>query len=256
MIVDDDAALVDACANHRRPLWMVDYFLDRGASVDGIGELDPPLVAALFQPGKVHRLLERGADPNKPNTRGELPIFGAVAATPVWGNKSLELLIKYGARLEDQNLLRWAAGQSCPPETLQILIDAGANCSEKGSDGKTPLQAAIASVSGVEGKIDVLLKNGADVQTGDLLHEAARSPWSLPPTLSKLLDAGLSVDALDEQNKTALHYAAARGNMEKVTVLLERGANPTIGESSFLAAVRSGRQDVAKAISIARNKAK
>lgn len=39
-----------------------------------------------------------------------------------------------------------------------------------------------------------------------------------------LLEAGATVDALDKNKNTALHYAAGYGRKECVTLLLENGA--------------------------------
>lgn len=56
------------------------------------------------------------------------------------------------------------------------------------------------------------------------LHEAAEA--GSMETAWRLLGGGADADALDEDGRDALHYAAARGHKEMVRFLLSRGASP------------------------------
>eukprot|EP00322_Chrysochromulina_rotalis_P019677 CAMPEP_0115850834 /NCGR_PEP_ID=MMETSP0287-20121206/12169_1 /TAXON_ID=412157 /ORGANISM="Chrysochromulina rotalis, Strain UIO044" /LENGTH=188 /DNA_ID=CAMNT_0003304845 /DNA_START=34 /DNA_END=600 /DNA_ORIENTATION=- len=99
--------------------------------------------------------------------------------------------------------------------------------------GYSPLQAATAAESPLE-TIQVLLDAGADVKHVDMmqltaLHTAADKPN--PEAMLKLLehpDAKSMLEMADEDGCTPMHYAACAGHIEVITALLKLGAQAEV----------------------------
>lgn len=67
---------------------------------------------------------------------------------------------------------------------------------------------------------------------GTILHVAIREQVD-PDIIRVLIDAGAKIDAKDLLNETPLHFAASRGNVKVVKMLVAKGANPNeIGGSA------------------------
>ena len=79
-------------------------------------------------------------------------------------------------------------------------------------------------------------------------HDFARQGNAL--ALANLLQAGLSVDALDEKQNSLLMLAAYHGHTETVKLLLERGAQPDLrnakGQTPLGGAAFKGYLEIAK----------
>ncbi|WP_341763650.1 ankyrin repeat domain-containing protein [Candidatus Tisiphia endosymbiont of Beris chalybata] len=78
---------------------------------------------------------------------------------------------------------------------------------------------------------NINLQKAATLGHGILLHLSTNSKY-IPPRLfssfiDKLLDNGLNINN-SFIDRTALHYATAKGNFAAVKLLLEKGADPTI----------------------------
>jgi ankyrin repeat protein len=143
-------------------------------------------------------------------------------------------------------------------ELTRILVGAGADVDAVAGDGKTALALAI-----FNGSYDVasfLVDSKADVNKADAqrftplfwavdrrnMETAPNYPWMVTadpmPLVRKLLDAGANPNALVNSTPrgrmregsprivfaTALMRAAFAGDLELVTLLLERGADPSI----------------------------
>jgi hypothetical protein len=94
-------------------------------------------------------------------------------------------------------------------DVIRALLEAGANPQLTTSDGTTPLMMA----SGM---------GRATFQPG--LQRGRRSP-AAEEAVAILLDAGASVNAVNEADFTALHGAAFRGLNEVIEILVKRGAD-------------------------------
>lgn len=118
-------------------------------------------------------------------------------------------------------VLRWAAGRG-NIEVLRVLLAAGRpDPNVKSGDGRTPLHYASELTSDDPGWVETLLR----VKDVD-------------------------VDAQADDGFTALHFAAARGNMKIVATLLEHGANTNILTNSPFVTNAEGVADMAGHIEI------
>jgi len=110
------------------------------------------------------------------------------------------------------------------------LIQAGVNVNAPDSAGRTSLM--FAAFNGHTDIVRILLDTGAETEMMDSTGRTALiycSTGPFPETVELLLerDAGINV-ADNDENFTALMYAAAEGNLEVVKILLEHGADKTM----------------------------
>jgi serine/threonine-protein phosphatase 6 regulatory ankyrin repeat subunit A/serine/threonine-protein phosphatase 6 regulatory ankyrin repeat subunit B len=130
-------------------------------------------------------------------------------------------------------------------EIVKCLVEHGADINEKDEKNKTALHYA--AERGSLENVKYLVEHGADINAKDeknktALHYATESRDSemvsdsiyfLPVTkqlpslelVKYLVEHGADVNAKDEKNKTALHYATERGSLEFVKCLVEHGAD-------------------------------
>jgi ankyrin repeat protein len=189
--------------------------LERGADAFGAPSStgDPPLALAirLGWLRLAEALLISGVDPNGRDSRGHTPIHVAAA---LGRESALRLLLRYGAQPQMRS-----------------------------PDGLTPLGMALAS-----GRSDLSywlewrgwLLPGRPLVAGDLPAAAISGDAD---AVTRLLDLGLSVDAVDPQGCTALLRAAGGGHEDIVQRLLDRGADPQLS-------ARTGATPLSAAISM------
>ena len=171
--------------------------LERGADAFGASTAagDPPLIVAirLGWLRLAEALLASGVDPNGRDSRGHTPIHVAAA---LGRESALRLLLRFGA----QPLMR-------------------------SPDGLTPLGMALAA-----GRSDLSYwlewrgwsLPGRPLLPGDLPAAAISGDAD---AVTRLLDLGLPVDAVDPQGCTALLRAAGGGHEDILLRLLDRGAD-------------------------------
>jgi ankyrin repeat protein len=128
-----------------------------------------------------------------------------------------------------------------------LLLDRGANFSVRNNDGETPM--IVAERSKRADIVRLLRDAGATASGGPLtIFEAAKLGDAT--AVRKLLDehAGLLNLADTGFGATALHWAALRGHVDVVRVLLEKGADTNIrnsdGETALQVAERAKRNDI------------
>ena len=212
-------------------------------------------------------LLEAGANVESPNADGQTALL-AVSRT---GNvKAAELLLAAGAKVDarehfgGQTPLMWASARR-HPEMMQLLMAKGADVNARSavrdyqrhvtaegrpksldSGGLTPL--LYAARENCAACIDVLLKNGADINLPDpddaspLLVAIMNANWDLA---QHLIEAGADVNQWDIYGEAPLFTAINLRNrldgghasidptnktngLAIVKLLLDRGANPNM----------------------------
>lgn len=99
------------------------------------------------------------------------------------------------------------------PTSSSLASPSSWPCSTQ-QDGRTPLHwAATGNNLGVT---QLLLSNSADVEARDAMGSTAlllAAAAGQAENVTELLDAGALVDAANEKGQTALHYAASKGNV-------------------------------------------
>jgi ankyrin repeat protein len=218
--------------------------LDSGASVDARDRFGarPLSHAARFghQP-MVDLLLSRGAPIDARNLAGATALFFAVD-----GNHTLvaQRLIDRGA---DVNLAGRsgvtpvsAAAYRGNDAILESLLTRGANDRTPDRTGKTPMVYAAGSA-----RVDIvarLLKREIDVNArypNDLTllmwasgpDDSAAEPQAIK-VVQQLLDAGARIDDRDARGRTALMIAAEGGHAGIASLLLARGADPSLQDKA------------------------
>ncbi|KAF7678877.1 hypothetical protein GT037_002625 [Alternaria burnsii] len=203
----------------------------------GLDDMATPLYhAARLGLGKITKLLlDQGADVNAQG--GE---FGnALMAASNGGHTAVaELLINAGANVNSiqgfwGSPLCLAAG-SGSEAMVKLLIDAGADINApmpKSCAWGNALQAALEWEK--EAMVKLLLEEGADCGLDEYLrgpiHYALISDMRTPSLISILQQHGASIDAIDIENMTPLHYCARNGDQKAAEKLLDAGVPIDIG---------------------------
>ena len=124
-----------------------------------------------------------------------------------------------------------AVQQECCIEVLQAIIDHGANVNAKNKKNETAL--TLACLNKNEDAINVLLNASADPDIADdtygdtCLYTAVQQECCIE-VLQAIIDHGANVNATDKRNGTALMTACQSGEVDKVNVLLNAGADHNI----------------------------
>ena len=204
----------------------------RGRSPSG----DTPLHLALETAADVESvtlLLDRGADPNARNARDDTPLH--VAAGSAGSAAAIATLIAHGAMLDGANAEDWtplhvASEHAATFEAMRALLEAGADPGLRAGElnEMTPVELAARQPEGPQAT-ELLLdyRDLPEVLASSglvpLLNHAAAGH---PDTVTMLLDRGAHLHAESTYGHTAIHSAAAAGNVATARVLLSHGADP------------------------------
>ncbi len=248
-----DETPLEAAVNAREWPYLTRQLVRRGAWLDP-DKKDPDEIVdrktgatrllLMIQEGTdatdVLRVLEDGANPDKPDNYGLTPL--ALARAMKWPAVE-KMLLERGAnpdvKFPDPNqtlkdgkstpLLVYAAVyQNCHVNYFNALIEAGAKVDAADAEGKTA--AWLTAMHGDEWRLYRLQEAGADLLKGDKdgtspLHIAALNRHAA--IVERILDArpeGIDLGMKDK--RTPLILAAGRENNDEVCqLLIERGAN-------------------------------
>ncbi|OQV09141.1 NACHT domain-containing protein [Cladophialophora immunda] len=145
----------------------------------------------------------------------------------------VKMFVLSGAAVRAENLFGMTplhhAAKRGVVDLLHILFDAGADIEKRTRQGETPLHLALMADDPPDASIvDILVRRGASVHTqNDIgmtpLHYAARR--GVVDRLRVLLDAGAEIEKRNNRKQTPLHLAAAADNLEAVRFLISHGAD-------------------------------
>jgi ankyrin repeat protein len=234
--------------------------LDAGADVQYSWKGDPATalhIAAFCGSGDCDRfvklLLDAGADPNARDRHSMTPLLIAVQRGESALSPFLALLPVSNVHLasSDGSTALHIAVERQWATAVHALLVAGADASAADAYGRTPLHLVVSQGTGKDrGLITrMLLEGGAGV---DLRSRGGATPLYLAACQGEgelareLLDACATPDLAEDEGVTPLMCAAASHGstqVEVVTLLLERGANPNLlnksGRSALLFALEA-----------------
>ncbi|KAG2456361.1 ANR50 protein, partial [Polypterus senegalus] len=222
----------------------VRILLEAAAEVDGSDSEGRTALRAAAWGGHeeiLQTLLDHGAQVDHPDKEGRTPLIAA-AYMGHW--EAVELLLDHGAVVDLQDSdgrTALSVAALCVPsaagrgygEVVSLLLERGADPGHKDHDGMTPL--LLAAYEGHAEVVELLLEAGADVdEPAGPQDGGGNSCTAVTPLLAAssmghknvvytLLFWGAAVDAIDGEGRTALSLAAARGSVEVVRMLLDRG---------------------------------
>lgn len=170
-------------------------------------------------------LLAKGADPNARLTKKvwyseynfDLAGVDEVGATPFWRAAfagdvpAMQLLIDHGA---DPNI------STMKPAGRRPLGDVGAARESKDVSGLEPVPM------GGPGIPPLQAAAGVGFGEGFAANSHIHSPAGFLPGIRFIVEqAGADVNAVDHEGNTALHHAAARGDVDSILYLVSKGAD-------------------------------
>ena len=194
-------------------------------------------------PAIVEILLTAGADIDGRDRRGSTPLMAAAR------NHCLQImttLLKKGAdaTLSDEDgvaamhwIARWQADTIGP--AIDALLSAGAKIDARDKWGRSPLMMTAYSPNTGDDALTVFFEKGADPDTADqvgntLMHLLAvdSSKKERIKGVSRLIEAGATIDLYNKDQMTPLMLAVKRRKTEIAKLLLKSGASPNVVDRS------------------------
>lgn len=226
----NDAKLVQAV--YKRDVSAVRDLLSKGASPNQTDKFGYPLVVSAISSGALEvaeSLVAAGADVF---AEGKLTGDAFWIASADGHRKILELLLskaKGDERLRRslEVALKWAV-LGGHLESINLLLDSGADVNGTDETGQTPLM--LACIRGLEGAWEIHTK-----QQYPQRKDLPKSDW--PKVVEALLKAGANPNRQTKNGISALMAAAARGHLEICSLLLRCGADVNLKHSKGLTAL-------------------
>ncbi|XP_051709403.2 ankyrin repeat domain-containing protein 55 isoform X1 [Oryctolagus cuniculus] len=258
-VIREDPSILECCdsegctplmhAVSGRQVDTVKLLLKMGANIntqDAYGRTSLCLATYLGWLEGCVSLLRNGAKHNIPDKNGRLPLHAATAEPDA---RLLTVLLQQSSLSEINHQdnegmtpLHWAAFHNRPQHT-QLLLKKGADPTLVDKDFKTALHWAVQSGNRILCSIILSHPQGPSIVNHDdesgrtCVHIAAAAGFSdIISELARVPECNLQ--ALDVDDRTPLHWAAAAGKAECVQSLLELGMDSSlrdINESTPLA---------------------
>jgi ankyrin repeat protein/L-ascorbate metabolism protein UlaG (beta-lactamase superfamily) len=202
-------------------------------------------------------LIDKGADLEARTINGETPLLMG-ARSRLATESILELLLDHGADANAQAqggatpLIQAAATQRI--DCVKLFLSKGADPNKPNDHGLTPL--TLAALRGSLSISELLLESGAKL---DILDKNGQTPLITAITsgnaefVELFAEQGADLDAAEKcWGRTALHFAAARGDDDAVGILLKCGANADVEDDSGMTplhlAAKYGHRNLAGAL--------
>jgi ankyrin repeat protein len=187
------------------------------------------LAVETQSPQMVQELIQRDADVNVRNSQGSFPLH---IAASVGNDPIVEKLLGAGAKINQRDGMRRTPLHLATSHgflhTCSILLQHGSSVNIVDNLGRLP--AHYASDIGHDKLLKLLLANGSDTLSIDndkrtmLMLAARKGHDNVVRLLLEDPMVDIDVNALDVEDKTALHHAVSSGNVSVVSRLLIAGA--------------------------------
>jgi ankyrin repeat protein len=183
-------------------------------------------------------LIKAGLDVNEANTSGRTPFMAAASAIP--SASIVESLLKAGGKVNAADEygttpLMGACSDNSETAVIELLIKAGAAVNVADDANYTPLLYSLYNENASE-IAPILLNAGAKARvTGnDGANPLIMAAWyGRMDLLKTFLDAGVAINAIDDEGKTALMYACEETDSpDPIDFLVKAGADASIVDES------------------------
>jgi hypothetical protein len=236
---DGTTALIIAATMGR--LGIVRDLLDRGVFIDEEDTYGDTALMGAANDGYfylVEELLNRGADPNHQNDENDTALIKAVIGNHF---EIVRELLRRGANPNLQTEGGWTALtyaiSYADNDTIKELLDYGADPNLKSVDeGLTAFDQARTSNRDKQAKFFTDYFNSLTIDPFIVDQETGISNFSIAASdpqisLRRMIDQyrDLNLDQQDFDGNTPLIYAIVSGHQENADLLLDRGANPNLG---------------------------
>ena len=175
-------------------------------------------------------LINEGANINTEDQLGNTPLLLAVRQSI----QIIEMLLQKGVDINCRKNARECpiiqASRSRNREIIRILLDADADIDAKNEFSQTALTVAIGN--GDTNTAEMLLEEGADPNIGKPRPIIQAASIRNKRLIDILVKKGIDLNALDEQNNTALLVALQKGYQDIAHQLLQAEANPNVRNKS------------------------
>jgi ankyrin repeat protein/Pyruvate/2-oxoacid:ferredoxin oxidoreductase delta subunit len=172
--------------------------------------------------------------------------------------EKLQLLIDNGANVNVRTatctLLQFACESSCvSPTVTELLIRNVADLNSIDQQGRTPMHHAC--IGGCSEKVRLLILNRAKVNVKDkggktVLHYACMYSSISPDIVADLVESGANVSLADKDGRVAIHYACLSNSLEKVTILLSKGASIEVKDRNYKKPLHYANQDLKNSLNL------
>ena len=189
----------------------------------------------------IQLLLDYGADPNAKQIFGETTLHKAISL----GEALLRLLLSRGGDVNarddrQQSILDLAIDTS--DHMIDVLVEFNVDLDAKDTHGQTALLKAAQNRSDGAARVKALIGHGADVRAKDLEGRTVLHYWhsSTDGIFRHLLEFGVAVNAKDDSGATPMDFAMRQNDKAKYGLLFAFGG--VHGETSvppLIEAVRS-----------------